>query len=296
MKNYFLKYTIISTFLSLFLLGNNIAAQELSSDNYRLKFSFKTVKNFDDSRTLNVQFIGTNKKDRKDRIPVYGAEVSFYNVLGEEEKLLGTSETSKEGVAEITLAKDQKYLQDEFGNINLISRFEGGENMRSMESELSVKNLHLKLNLSEIDSVKTVVVNAFTLDSLGMETPVENAPLIVSVEGMFSKMILAEDYIVGGEFEYEFPTDLPGDVNGDITVYAVIEDHDEFGDVIQKSTANWGNFNKEAKEDKYTLWSSLAPIWMYVVLSIMLIGVWANYIYTIINLYRIKKDSNKYSY
>ena len=70
----------------------------------------------------------------------------------------------------------------------------------------------------------------------------------------------------------------------------MIEDHDEFGNVIQKETVNWGTFNKLAKNDKYALWARLAPIWMYVVLTIMLLGVWANYIYTIINLYRIKKD------
>ena len=107
---------------------------------------------------------------------------------------------------------------------------------------------------------------------------------------MFSKMIIEEGYIEDGTFEFEFPTDIPGDVNGDITVYAMIEDHDEFGNVIQKETVNWGTFNKLAKNDKYALWARLAPIWMYVVLTIMLLGVWANYIYTIINLYRIKKD------
>jgi hypothetical protein len=155
---------------------------------------------------------------------------------------------------------------------------------------VTVKDLHLKLDLVEIDSVKTVSIKAFTLDSLGVETPVSDTGVIISVEAMFSKMILAEDYISDGEFEFEFPDDLPGDVNGELTVFAVIEDHDEFGNVIQKQTANWGTYDKVARDDKYALWANLAPLWMYIVLSIMLLGVWANYIYTIINLYRIKKD------
>ena len=296
MKNYFFKYTFITTFITLLLFGVNTTAQELTADNYKMRFSFKTVKNYDNSRLLKVNFIGVNKKNRKDKIPIHEAEIKFFNVLDDEETLLGTSKTSMEGIAEIILPEDQEYLLDESGNINLIARFEGSEALDSEEDEIGIKNLHLELNLTEIDSVNTVVVKAFTIDSLGVEVPASDSEIIISVEGMFSKMPLAEENMEDGEFEIEFPSDLPGDVNGNITVFAIIEDHDEFGDVIQKKTANWGNINHQATKDKYTLWSSLAPIWMYIVLSIMLLGVWANYIYTIINLFKIKKDRVKYNY
>ena len=86
---------------------------------------------------------------------------------------------------------------------------------------------------------------------------------------------------------------MPGDVNGDLTVNAVIEDHDEFGNVIQKKSVNWGVFDKEYVKVSNTLWSDAAPIWMYVVLTILLVGVWSNYIYTIRNLFKIKKEGKK---
>ena len=278
------------------LFGVNTVAQELDASNYRMKFNFTVTKNHDNSRLLEVNFIGTNKKDRKDRIPVYDAEIKFYNVLDENEVLLGTSKTSKEGNATLTVPKEQEYLLDESGNIHLIARFEGSDALDEEEEEVQFTNLHLELDLVEIDSVKTIVVKAFIKDSLGMETAVTETSIILAVEAMFSKMKLAEDIIYDGELEFEFPADLPGDVNGDITVYAMIEDHDEFGNVIQKKTINWGTFNKQVKEEKYALWASLAPIWMYVVLSIMSVGVWANYIYTIINLYRIKKEGIELEY
>jgi hypothetical protein len=296
MKSYFFKYTFIIAIITLLLFSFKTIAQELNADNYKLRFSFNTVKNFDDSRLLKVNFIGVNKKNRKDKIPIFNAEIKFYNVLDEEERLLGTTKTSNEGIAEITLPDTHEYIVDEFGNIKFIARFEGTDALRSKDSEIVVKNLFLDLNLTEIDSINTVVVKAFTLDSLGMELPIQKSEIYISVQGMFSKMILAEDYIADGYFEYEFPNDLPGDINGDITVYAIIEDHDEFGDVIQKKTINWGKKKELAKKDEYTLWSSLAPIWMYVVLTFMLLGVWANYIYTIVNLFRIKRDRDKYSY
>lgn len=296
MKNNFLKYTFITPFIILLLFSDSTVAQEFDVNNYKMNFSFTVTKNYDNSRLLEVKFIAKNKKNRKDKIPIYDAEVKFFNIQNETEDLLGTSKTSEEGIASITVMGDHKYLLDEAGNINLTARFDSSEALDKEEKEILIKNLHLELDLVEVDSVKTIMVKAFTLDSLGIETAIEETDLIIAVDAMFSKMKLTEEIIKDGEFEFEFPTDIPGDVNGDITVYALIEDHDEFGNVIQKKTINWGTFNKLAKKDKYALWASLAPIWMYVVLSIMLLGVWANFIYTIINLFRIKKDGAELEY
>ena len=188
MKNYFFKYTFITTLITLLLFGVNTLAQEMTVDNYKMRFSFKTVKNYDNSRLLKVNFIGVNKKNRKDKIPIYGAEVKFFNVLNDDEVLLGNSKTSKEGIAEITLPEDQDYLFDESGNIILIARFEGNEAMDGEEEQIIVKNLHLELNLIEIDSINTVIVNAFTIDSLEVKVPVPESEIIISVEGMFSRM------------------------------------------------------------------------------------------------------------
>lgn len=183
---------------------------------------------------------------------------------------------------------------DEDGNINLIARFNGTDALQEIENEIVVKNLHLELNLAVIDSLKKVIVKAFMIDSLGTQMPVNAVDIKISVGGMLSKMPLEEGTIEDGNFEFIFPDDLPGDVNGNLTVYSIIEDHEEFGNVIQKKTVNWGVFNEQMKPEKNTLWTSAAPMWMYIVLTIMLLGVWANYIYTIIHLYQLKKEGEIY--
>ena len=77
-------------------------------------------------------------------------------------------------------------------------------------------------------------------------------------------------------------------------MFAYIEDHDDFGNVLQQKNADWGVFNELVVEDNNNkLWTDIAPIWMYVVLSILLLGVWANYIYTIFNLFKIKKEGKE---
>ncbi|MEX1384129.1 hypothetical protein [Lutibacter sp.] len=289
MKSNILKYKLITSFIIALLFSFNGFAQEDDASNYKMRFGFKTVKQHDNSRLLEVSFIGQNKKDRKDKIPVFDAEIKFYN----EDNLLGTAKTSNEGIAQLTVPENHNYTTDEDGYINLIAKFEGSDGLDEEEDDIQVKNLYLELNLEEIDSVKTVLVKAFTIDSLGVEIPLEEADLIISVGGMISKMKLEEGYIEDGKFEFEFPTDIPGDANGDIMVYSIIEDNDDFGNIIQQKSINWGTFKTESIKEGNTLWSEAAPIWMYIVLTILLVGVWANYIYTAVNLFQIKKEGKE---
>ena len=289
-----MKAVLFRYFLFTLLIGllnhTTSFAQETDLDKYRMMFNLKTVKQQNNTRTLEASFLARNKEDRKDRVPVFDADIKFYNTLNEEVILLGTSKTSKDGIASITLPENQKYLTDEQGFINLKAHFEGTDALDEEDETLSVKNLFLELDLKEVDSVKTVFVNAFTADSLGDKLPVKRMDIIISVNGMISKMNVEEGTIRNGSFDFEMPTDIPGDANGNFTVFAIVEDHDEFGNVIQEKSVNWGVFNKQDTSESNTLWSEVAPIWMYVVLTILLVGVWANYAYTIINLFSIKKE------
>lgn len=292
MKVIFFKYSVFALIIGL-LFTTQTFAQETDVTNYRMMFNFKTIKQSDNSRTLEVSFIARNKKDRKDKVPLFDAKIDFYNTYNDKELLIGTSKTNKEGIAQITLPVSQNYLTDSEGYINLKALFEGTDAIDEQEESLTIKDLHLELDLKEIDSVKTVLVNAFIVDSLGGRNPIEEADIIIAVNGMLSKMKIEEGSIEDGEFEFEIPTNIPGDANGNFTVYAIIEDHDDFGNIIQQKTVNWGVFNKQDAIESNTLWSEAAPIWMYIVLTILLVGVWANYVYTIKNLFAIKKEGKK---
>lgn len=289
MKTGLLKYSVLIFFISLFINSRSFA-QEIDVSNYRMYFKFNTIKQADNSRLLEVDFSGVNKKDRKDKIPVYEAEIKFYNVLNDNEVLLGSTKTSKEGIAQILVPENQKYLIDGEGNISLKAHFEGTDALDEEEEELTVKNIFLDLNLEVIDSIKTVSVKAFVIDSIGTQIPVEESDIKVYIQGMLSKLKIKEGTISDGEFEFAYDTSVPGDKDGNITVLAMIEDNDDFGNVIKQKTIDWGILNKRVIVQENKLWSKAAPIWMYIVLSVLLIGVWANYVYTIINLFKISKS------
>ena len=264
-------------------------AQDSEADNYRMMFGFTTTKMADQSRKLAVDFQARNRKDKKDKIAVVAAPVEFYSVSEEDEILLGTASTDNEGIATLIVAPGQKYLADEEGNMTLVARFEGTDALDPEEEELVVKDLHLEMDLVVEDSIPMAYVYAYTMDSLGEKVPVEELDFILSVEGMLSKLPLEEAFLEAGEYSFEMPTDIPGDPEGNIVVCAVVEDHEEFMNVTMKKSVNWGTYKQVNVEEKNKLWTDAAPVWMYIVLTILLVGVWANYVYTVINLMRIRK-------
>lgn len=291
MKTRLFQYILVFTTFGL-LMNPNGFAQKSVLKNYRVRFDLSTTKQADNSRLLEVSFIAANKKDRKDRVPVYDADINFYNVTAEENLLLGTAKTDKDGTAKFTVPADYKYVTNEEGYINLKAEFEGSKDLKSNEDEIAVKDIFLELNLEEIDSIKTVILNAFSLDSLQTKIPIEETEIVFSVGGMISKMPIKQDYVSDGTFEFEFPENISGDINGNVDVYVSILDNDDYGNVIQKKSINWG-INKNITKETNQLWSEVAPLWMYIVLSILLIGVWANYGYTVKNLFSIKKEGKE---
>ena len=288
------KYTFIAIIGLLLLSSRGLAQDKDSLDNYRFYFKFNTVKQADSTRLLKVEYTARNKKDRKDIVPVYGAEIQFYNVADDEDLALGTAKTNKEGIAKLTLPKDQKYSTGEDGYITVKAQFDGSDALDGEEEELTFKDLKLIFNLAEIDSVKTISARAYTLDSLGTEIPVDEADINFYIGGMLSKMKIEEGSLSDGEYEFELQKVVPGDKDGNVTYYAMIEDNDDYGTVIAKQTMKWGTGqNTGALENDHMLWSEAAPYWMYIVLTIMLLGVWVNYVYTVINLIKIKKETKK---
>lgn len=293
MKNRSYKHIVITLLIGFLTYSYGFSQDEFNPKNYRIYFKFKTIKQTDNSRILEVSFIARNKKNRKDRVPVYEADIEFYNINIEDEISLGTAKTDKEGFARLVLPVNQKYILDDEGFINFKAVFEGTDGLSSKEKSLAVKDLFLELDLKEVDSVKTVMLNAFTLDSINSKIPVEEIEIVLSVAGMISNMPIDEGSIEEGEYEFEFPEDIPGDKDGSVSVIASIIDSDEFGDVIQQKNAMWGNINQMDEAEGNKLWTDIAPIWMYVVLTILLVGVWANYVYSIFNLFKIKKEGKE---
>lgn len=293
MKSNLLKYSSFASLIIALIIGFTSNAQQFDASKYEFSFDLKMVKQADNTRLLEVNFTAANSEDSNDLLIISDAEIKFYNVLEDKEVVIGSAKTTKKGIATFNVPADYKYMADQDGYITISARYEGSQVIDPLSAERIFKDLNLTLELIEEEGVRTIKAKAYTLNNAGEEVPVE-ADLYFFADGMLSKMKLDEATLEEGAYEYEFEylAGLPGDAEGNINFSVVVEDHDDFGNVVQKKTINWGTPSQYVAETN-KLWSEAAPYWMYIVLTIMLVGVWANFVYTGFNLYKIKKEGDK---
>ena len=115
---------LLSSLLVIFLILGTAHAQEsekqqFDPSQYRMRFNLNTIKQNDGSRLFEVKFLAQNKKNRKERIPVYKAKIDFFNVLGDEDHLLGSATTTDEGIAQLVFAENKSYLSSEDGTVTI---------------------------------------------------------------------------------------------------------------------------------------------------------------------------------
>jgi hypothetical protein len=149
------------------------------------------------------------------------------------------------------------------------------------------------MTLTEVDSIKTVTVTAQTLDN-GKEVPVSGETVSVFVPRMFSNLVIGELTLDdAGTASLEFPSDLPGGKDGNLTIVAAFIDNSTYGNVEKRETIHWGVATDYLPTSHRALWTQRAPRWMIYTLSVLLAGVWGHYIFAIISLIRIRIEAKR---
>ena len=243
-------------------------------------------KNSENQRSLKAILAYTLKRKE---IPLAGMEVSFYADLNKK-VLLGSVITDNKGVANYPISNETILPLDNANSWNFSSEYKGNDSIDLASAELPIKDVNLEMELTLVDSIKTVVLKANTIEK-GKTLPVAGELVNLFVTRSFS-LLPAGDGILGddGTITVDFPTDIPGDKDGNLTVIAKFNEHPTFGNVEKIATINWGiPVIHQTHLSHRALWTKGAPTWMIIALSIMLAGVWGHYMYAIIGLIRIKR-------
>lgn len=246
-------------------------------------------KNTDDRRFL--QTVLTYSKNRME-IPLAGKEISFYK--GSNKELIATVTTDNKGIARLELMSDIKLPVNNDGTWSFASIYKGNDTIEGGTSEASIKDVRLEMSLALVDSVKTISIDAVTQGN-GKDKPVSGEVVKIYVPRMFSVLPIGEVTLdEKGAGTLEFPSDLPGDKEGKLTVIARIEENQAFGNIEKQSVINWGTPTQYALPTSHrALWTKTPPLWMIYTLSVLLAGVWGHYLFAIISLIRIRIDARK---
>jgi hypothetical protein len=272
--------------ISLLLISSaNLFSQE--SEKISSSINLQYIKDNNDSCMLKVTL--TYSKHRMQN-PLAGSAISLYAGKG---RLLKEMHTDSKGIVTVALGKaDMSY--DEGGMWPFSATFAGNDSIEAVTADISVRNSSLTMTCDEADSIKKVNLHAVKYDN-GKMIPAAGEILTVYVPRMFSLLPIGEvTFDDEGNGSVDFPSDLPGDKDGNLTIIAKFEDHPEFGNIEKTAVMKWGIPPvPSAHVSHRALWTKTAPRWMIYTLSILLAGVWGHYMFAFISLVRIKKDANR---
>jgi len=209
-------------------------------------------------------------------------------------KLIGQVKTGTDGVAILKVPSKRMYFRNAEGLIAFKAEYAGDAKYIASEGESAVKPGKLIISFYEEDSLRYIKVTALQLEADGNEKPLGGQTVLVYVPRMISLLKIAEITLDSlGVGTAEFPKNIIGDSIGNLIVIARIEENDIFGNVTAESKINWGLSKHLLNSEKPTreLWTPVAPLWMIITLIIMLLGVWGHYVYTIVQLFMIKKKA-----
>jgi hypothetical protein len=279
---------LIMSVLSFTIVAQDQDTTENGQQKVEPMLKLNVVKSTDGSRILEAS-LAYRDKETREFILVTNAELVFYTGF-ETPVRLGTAKTSENGKGQWILPHDYNYIRADGGLLVFKVEFEGNELLEASVAEVELVDVQVNLFLEVIDSIKTVRVEAFKILGDNKTEPLNEEQVQLCIGRMFSHLKVGDIDLTEGEGVFEFPEGLPGDSMGMLKVIAKFEEHETFGTVMAHQMIGWGVATDHHQVyHPRSLWTQVAPVWMIVTLSIMLLGVWGHYFYVIIQLVRLKK-------
>ena len=147
--------------------------------------------------------------------------------------------------------------------------------MEGSEGDGSVTRAKMALTPVKEDSSITISLKVTALTAAG-EVPIAETDVAVYVKRMIGRLKVGEGTTdEEGNLEIEFPMDLPGDDKGNLYITAVIEEHEEYGNIAAATVQPWGlPVSYQNTELPKSLWSPHPPSWMVIAFFVLMAAVW----------------------
>lgn len=272
--------------------------EEIVKERIRLGLSYEVVNNKQPSLMADAKV-----RIQKSFVPIEGLLVDFYFRSIDDYKWIGSAVTDENGIANLPLSYNSENEFDPFSDMNTYyAESEDNALYFGKDSEpIDIKRSFIELSFDEeeeeeeeedAEKIVRFFIKAINEDTLDL--PVEDVEVSIFVQRLFGKLPIAEYEYTDDEgiVEVEFPNDIPGDVNGNLSVVAKVEFHPDYGTLTTISEVDWGIPTPVYVESgKRELWSagSNSPLYLVVIVNGMVILIWSVIFYMFYTIFRIRQ-------
>jgi len=270
------------TVLSLLMIAAVLPAQEEEEGPISSRMSLSVTQGDGAALTLNA-LLRARIDRRYTGLP--NLTVVFQDLRDTLGRELGRAETNEDGIATLPLTYDQ--LNGDTADLYSVAAiFEGNAAFDDSDDDITFTAAKLWLEGYEEDSTRFVTAR---LTSRG--EPVAGEDVVLYVKSMINPMRLGEEETdASGEATFEFPMDLPGNPDGTIDIRAFIEDSDDFANLENWLSKEWGVVRVvESNGPTRALWSTTPPLWMSLIFFAILLFIWGHYLKVIYELFQFRK-------
>ncbi|WP_242084177.1 hypothetical protein [Aestuariivivens sediminis] len=155
-----------------------------------------------------------------------------------------------------------------------------------------MEDAKIELSFNEDADSKIIVATATNKN----DEPIEDLELYFYVKRSFSNLPIGDLFNATdetGTIKVEFPNDLPGDPEGNVTILVKLMDSDLYNDMTLETIKKWGVPSPSPSQfhEKRSLWAAAAnaPIPLILIISALIFSIWFIICYIIYILFKIRK-------
>ena len=286
MKKNNYKFILVAVLFS--IMATTVIAQDGDKKDLMLSVSYFNNNN-------KTQYLVAHTKCKIDGkfLPIPAIEISFYITNDSSEShFLGKSITNDKGEAPLMIpaTAQSEWTKSTKQSFVVVSKATKVFDQTKASSDIVKAKL-------KIDTTSDRKINVTFLELKDTSwTIVKGVELKVAIKRLGGDLNVSETQTYTtdstGAISADFKRDsLPGDLNGNLTLIAKVEDNDTYGNLTVEEQVPWGNkFEYVSRFDRRTLFARRghSPIWLELLAYSIIVVVWIILIYLIGQLRKIK--------
>ena len=251
--------------------------------------------------------------------------IRYYNVNNSTQYLILQSQLKKDG--QITALKGKKYdvFMDKSDSANLVGKLVTDRNGKAnavippslkqaweaapqhifivneageeIISDYTINKANISIDTTTTDSIHSITATVQKWDN-GKWAPAAGVEMKLGIKRLGGVLPAGDDLTVTTDSTGTATTelkklDLPGDMKGNYTLVAQVDDNDRYGNILAEKVVPWGTKLQYDNTffQKRTLWSTRrhAPFWLLFMAFGIIFSVWSTMIYLVFQIVKIKK-------